>query len=182
MAFLPLRELEPFAGSSSARLLPHHRARDAEPHRAGLTGEPAADHTRLHVERPERVGRGERLLNVRHERRPREIVAQRPPVDAPLARPRRQIHARDAELAASDRVPAQLRCDPAAHLASTAASGVGCCAACGCSGPAYTLSICFTCWRDKVVFGNIPHTAFSMTRSGCFPSTFWTGVNRSCPM
>jgi hypothetical protein len=66
---------------------------------------------------------------VRHERGPGEIVAQRAPVDAPLARSWRQIHPRDAELPASDRVPAQLRCDRAAHL--TATSGWGCCAACG---------------------------------------------------
>src|SRR6266511_3782977 len=139
MAFLPLRELEPFAGSSSARFLPLHRAR---------------------------IARQEALLP--------ELLAM-----AVIGEHQR---AGDAELAASDRVPAQLRCDPAAHLASTAASGVGCCAACGCSGPAYTLSICFTCWRDKVVFGNIPHTAFSMTRSGNLLITLLTGVKRSCLM
>src|SRR5438132_3589404 len=160
----------------------HQRTGDPETHRPRLAGESTAHDARLHVESTQRVGRGERLLNVRHERRPGEIVTERAPIDAPLARPWRQIHPRDAELPTSDRMPTQLRRDSCAHLASTATSGVGCCAACGCSGPAYTFSICFTCWRDNVVFGNIPHTAFSMARSGCFPSTFFTGVNRSWPM
>src|SRR5688500_11737594 len=158
----------------------HERPRDPEAQRTGLAGQPAADDARLHVERAQRIGRGERLLNVRHERRPREIIAQRPPVDGPFPRARRQIHSGNAELAAPDRVPTQLRCDPRAHLAS--ASGVGCCAACGWLGPAYTLSICFTFWRDSVVFGSIPHTAFSITRSGNLLITLLTGVNRSCPM
>src|SRR6266850_3901168 len=183
---LPLRELEPLPRSSTTRLLAlhctwiarqqallaqllavsivreHQRPRDSQPHRTSLTGQSATHDARLHVERAERVGRGERLLNVRHERRPGEIVAQRAPIDAPLARARRQVDARDAEFAASDRMPAQLWCDRGAHLASTATSGVGCCAACGCSGPAYTFNICFTCWRDSVVFGSMPQTAFSI--------------------
>src|SRR5205814_10389443 len=60
--------------------------------------------------------------------------------------------------------------------------GSGCCAACGCVGPAYTFSICFTCCRDSVVFGSIPHTARPITRSGCLASSTLSGVNRSCPM
>src|SRR2546421_3913784 len=205
---LSLRELEPLPRTRAARFLPfdcaripreqallaeflampivgHHQcARNAQPHGARLPRQSAAHHARFHVERAERVGRGERLLNVRHQRGTRKIIAQRPSVDAPLPRARGEIDARDAEFAAPDRVPAQLRCDPAAHLAppATATSGVGCCAACGCSEPAYTFSICFTCCRDSVVFGSMPQTAFSMTRSGCLPSTFCTGVKRSWPM
>src|SRR2546422_4990819 len=53
-----------------------------------------------------------------------------------LPRPRREIHARHPDLAAPDRVPAQLRRDRAAHRASARLSGSGCWAACGCSGPA----------------------------------------------
>src|SRR5438477_5699356 len=204
---LPFRELEPLPRAGAAGLLPLHGPRiarqqpllpqflampvvreaqrpgDSQPHRARLPRHAAAPAVALHVERAERVGRGERLLNVGHERGPREIVAQRPAVDVPLPRAGGQIDARHARLAAPDRVPAQLRRDRG-HASSPALSvrGWGCCAACGCVGPAYTFSICFTCWRDSVVFGSIPHTAFSITRSGCLESTVFTAVKRSCPM
>src|SRR5206468_1235482 len=158
------------------------RPRDRESHRPRLPRHPTAPAQRPHVEGAERVGRRERLLNVRHERRPGKIVAQRPPVDVPFSGAGREIHARHADLAAPDRVPAQLRRDGRAHRASARLSGSGCCAACGCSGPAYTFSICFTFWRESVVFGSMPHTAFSITRSGRFSRTFLTGANRSWPM
>src|SRR5439155_22278943 len=125
------------------------------------------------------VRRRDRRLDVRHERGTREIIAQGAATDVPLPRAGREVHARHAHLAPADGVPAQLERDRAAHPASTIASGCGCCVACGCVGPAYTLSICFTFWRESVVFGSIPHTAFSITRSGCFASMVLSGVNRS---
>src|SRR5579872_6066190 len=106
---LSLRELEPLAGLRTARLLAldcariareqaeiaklsamrfvelHERTRDCETERAGLTGRAAAVDVRLHVEAAERVSRRERLLNRRDERRTREVVAERAPVDVPLA-------------------------------------------------------------------------------------------------
>src|SRR5881398_623387 len=85
------------------------RPRDRESHRPRLPRHPAAPAQRPHVEGTERVRRRERLLDMRHERRPGEVVPQRAPVDVPLPRARREIHARHPDLAAPDRVPAQLR-------------------------------------------------------------------------
>src|SRR5690606_30179815 len=45
--------------------------------------------------------------------------------------------------------------------------GVGCCAACGCSAPAYTFSF-DSCSRPRVFFGSMPRTAFSTARTGFF--------------
>src|SRR6185503_12156884 len=105
---LPLAELEPLPRSRAARLLPfygariasqqsvfaqlfamplirlHQRSGDREAQRAGLAGIAAAIADRFHVERAQRVGRDKRLLNVRHERRTREVITQRPSVDIPL--------------------------------------------------------------------------------------------------
>src|SRR5881398_2274737 len=202
----PLTELEPLARSRPPRLLAlHHariarqesllpqllavllvrqaqRARDREPQRSRLPRHTPAPAQRPHVERAQCVRGRERLLDVRHQRRPGEVVPQRAPVDVPLPRAGRQIHARYAYFAAPHRVPAQLRRDAAAHRAAAAPSGCGCCAAWGWSGPPYTFSICFTFWRDSVVLGSMPQTARSITRSGCFAITFLSGVNRSCPM
>src|SRR5207245_8302448 len=125
---------------------------------------------------------GERLLEVRHERRPGEVIAQGALVDVPFARAGRQVDACHAHLATPDGMPAQLRRHARPHQASPSVSGAGCCAAWGCVGPAYTLSICFTFCRDNVVFGSIPHTAFSITRSGCCANSVASGWKRSCPM
>src|SRR5438445_9965916 len=164
---LSLAELEPLPRSRAARLLAldhprisrqqsllpqllavslvrqAQRPRNRETHRPRLPRHPAAPTQRPHVERAERVGRRERLLDVRHERRPGEVIAQGALVDVPLARAGGQVHPRHAHLATPDRVPAQLRCDRR-HAVAESTSGCGCCAACGCVGPAYTLSICFT--------------------------------------
>ena len=43
--------------------------------------------------------------------------------------------------------------------------GCGCCAWCGWSGPAYTLSL-RSVFRPREFFGSMPRTAFSTTRSG----------------
>src|SRR2546427_8922661 len=157
---LSLTELEPLARPRPARLLPlddpriprqqsllpqllavslvrqAQRPRDRESHRPRLARHPAAPAQRPHVEGAERVGRRERLLDVRHERRPGEVVAQRAPVDVPLPRTRREIHARHTDLAAPDCVPPQLWRDARAHRTSARLSGSGCWAAWGCSGPA----------------------------------------------
>src|SRR6266550_4381161 len=91
---LSLTELEPLARPRPARLLAlddpriprqqsllpqllamplvrqAQRPRDRESHRPRLPRHPAAPAQRPHVEGAERVGRRERLLDVRHERRP----------------------------------------------------------------------------------------------------------------
>src|SRR5690606_560984 len=46
---------------------------------------------------------------------------------------------------------------------------LGCCASCGCAGPAYTLRRRMR-RRPMRVLGSMPHTACSSTRSGCFAS------------
>src|SRR5688572_16649009 len=125
---LALAELELLASLRTARLLALHRAGvarqeaevaklaavplvdlhegagDGETERAGLAGLPAPLHVRLHVVLAERVGRRERLLDGRDERRPREVVAERAPVDVPLARARLQVDSADGFLAAADGV------------------------------------------------------------------------------
>src|SRR5262249_54493955 len=151
---LTLRELEPLSCLRTTRLLPlhrprvtreqtqvtelatvrlvdlHERPRHGEPQRAGLTRLAAAVHVRLHVEAAERVGRHERLLNCRHDRWPREIVAPRAPVDVPLAGPRLDEHAAHRFLAAADRM------NGVGHGYFSPLVKVncfGCCATCGCS-------------------------------------------------
>ena len=84
------------------------RARDGVPQGASLAGLPAAVHERAHIERAERVGRGERLLDVLHQRGPREVVAQRAAVHVPLAGAGREVDARNARLAAANGLPAEL--------------------------------------------------------------------------
>src|SRR6476661_3449772 len=125
---LTLAELEPLAGLRTARLLALDRARvareepevaqlaavrlvdleqrasDREAQCAGLAGDAATLEVRLHVIAPERVGRRERLLDRRHQRRPREVVAERAPVDVPLARTSLQVHTADRFLPAADAV------------------------------------------------------------------------------
>src|SRR5690242_18731282 len=110
---LPLTELEPLPRARAPGLLPlHHpwiarqqsvlpqllampvireaqRPGDAQPQRARLPRHAAAPHQRANIERAERIGRRERLLDVRHERWPGEIIPQRAPIDIPLPRPRR---------------------------------------------------------------------------------------------
>ena len=113
------------------------RPSDREPERAGLARLAAAVHVGLHVEGAQRVGGGEGLLDVLHQRRPREVVAQRPAVDVPFAGAGGQIDPRHARLAAAHGLPAELGCRRScAHLRGVTENGFGCCAACGCSAPA----------------------------------------------
>ena len=128
-ALLPLAELEPLSGARTAGLLAldgariarqepgrpqlgpvqavglHQRPRDAVPERARLPRLAAAVHVRRDVEGAEGVGGGERLLDVLHQRGPREVVAEGAAVDVPLARAGRQVHTGDAGLAPAHRLP-----------------------------------------------------------------------------
>src|SRR5829696_259556 len=82
----------------------HQRPRDGEAQCARLPRLPAALQVRPDVELAQRVGGGERLLNRRDERRTREVVAERAPVDVPLAGAGPQVDAADGFLAAADGV------------------------------------------------------------------------------
>src|SRR5512135_290271 len=142
MPGLPLRELEALPGAGPTRLLALDRARiprqepraaelgavlrvrrderpgHAQPHRPGLSRLPAPAHVRPDVEGTEGIGRGERLLDVLHQRGPREIVAERAAVDVPLPGAGREIHAGDAGLAPTHRLPPKRRsCRHAVTLA-----------------------------------------------------------------
>src|SRR5687768_6820204 len=82
----------------------HERASNSETQRARLTGLPAALEIRLDVVPTQRIRRREWLLNRAHERRAREVIAQRPAIHIPLARANLQIHAAHRFLAAANRV------------------------------------------------------------------------------
>ena len=110
-ADLPLAELEPLPRAGTAGLLPFdragiasqqsrgpeldavlpigldERAGDAQPQRAGLARLSAAIHMCPHIERAERVGGGEGLLDVLHERRARKVVAEVRPLMSHLPVP-----------------------------------------------------------------------------------------------
>src|SRR5690606_11582038 len=162
----------------------HQRARDGEAERPGLPGLPAAVHVGLHVVAPERVGGGESLLDVLHERGAGEAVPQPPPVAVPLACAGLDGHAGDARLPAPGRLQAVLdggRAHAFSRVAPTA-KAFGCCAWCGCSAPAYTLSFVRSFCFDSEFFGSIPNTAFSITRSGWVARSLRAGVWLSWPM
>src|SRR5712692_7069810 len=181
MPGLPLRELEAFPGAgptwllaldgarvprqepSRAKLVPVLRVRrdegprHAEAHRAGLPRLPASVHVRPDVEGTECVGCGERLLDVLDQRGPREVVAERAAVDVPLPGAGREIHAGDARLAPPHRLPPERRnCRHAVTLAGPRVKGLGCCAAWGCSAPAYTLSLPRSFCLASEFFGSMP--------------------------
>ena len=123
------------SASTSARAM-------REPERACLARLPAAIHMRPHVERAERVGGGEALLNVLHQRRPREVVTQRAAVDVPLAGAGGQVHPGDARLAAAHGLPAELGGGGhALTFDGVTENGLGCWAACGCSGTGVDLEL-----------------------------------------
>src|SRR3972149_4736439 len=164
---LPLRELEPLAGSRTSRLLALHRARVAgqQPGRAQLRAvhlirlaeRPrdrvahgpclAADTSNIDmrhdIERAQGISGRERLLDVLDQRRPGEIIAKRTAIDIPLAGPRREVDTRDAGLAPPNGLPTELR--DSRHQFSfdfvMIANGLGSWASCGCSAPAYTFSL-----------------------------------------
>src|SRR6185503_6738213 len=148
-AKLSLAELEPLSCSGTSRLLPldcsgiareqakvaqlativlvdlHQRPRDRESQRTGLTGRATALHIRAHVVPAERVSRRERLLNGADQRRPWEVVSQRPTVHVPFARTRAKIDPAHRFLTAADRMNVlRVRHDYFSSLLKV--SGVGC--------------------------------------------------------
>src|SRR5262249_40352972 len=150
--------LEPLAGLRTARLLAlhgariareepevaqlapvglvelHERARGGEAQRAGLPALPAPLDGRLHIVAAETVGGREWLLDARHQRGTREIIAERAPVHIPLPRAGAKVQTADALLAPSDRVHGGVR----HHFfpSDLRVRTFGCCAWCGCSAPA----------------------------------------------
>ena len=71
---------------------------------ASLTALATAIHVRLHVVLAEAIRRRERLLDARDEGGPREIIAECPTIDVPLARAGLDVDAADSLLAAADRM------------------------------------------------------------------------------
>src|SRR5207247_4096419 len=67
------------------------RTADRHPERPRLPGQTPTGDDGAHVECPQGVGGGERLLAVRDQRRAGEVVAERAPVDVPLARARCEV-------------------------------------------------------------------------------------------
>src|SRR4051794_13511807 len=157
---LPFTELEPLPGAGASRLLaldctriPGHetggpqlgpmlsvgldqRSRNGVAKRARLAGLTAAVHVGLHIERAERVGGRERLLNVLHQGGTGEIVPQRPAVDVPLSRAGREVNPCHAGLPTTHRLPAKLRCScHALTFEGVTENAFGCCATWGCSAP-----------------------------------------------
>src|SRR6185437_1340883 len=202
---LSLRELEPLSGlrppwllalhragiareqPQVAQLAPmrfihlHERARHRQPQRAGLSAQATTLQMRLHIEAAQCVRGRERLLNGRHQRRTRKVIAQGTAVHIPFAGSRADVQAADGFLAPPNRV----RQRPVGHYLLSLLlrfRTVGCCAACGCSASGYTRNLRRSFWRPSAFLGNMPYTAFSITRSGCLASIVANGVNRSCPM
>src|SRR5690606_27528154 len=115
----------------------HQGPGNGQAERTGLAGLPAAIHMRLHIERPARVGGREGLLDVLHQRRAREVVSEGAAVHVPLAGAGREIDAGHAGLAAAHGLPPELGSASHAFTFWTlTVYGWGCCASCGCSGPA----------------------------------------------
>src|SRR5690606_3605855 len=182
---LSLRELEPLAGARPARLLPLDLARVAR-QQTLLTQHPAqllvigderacqthADCTGLSrltttvdvhqdVEPRRRLRHDQWLQCMLLVRRPWEVLGQRTPVHHELATARPEPYPCHARLSATQTVESRRRLhNPQISRAA------GCCASCGCVGPAYTFSF-FRISRPRLFFGSIPFTASSITRSGC---------------
>src|SRR5439155_9531597 len=112
-----------------------------------------------------------------------EVLDGRAVVDQMLAASGQQPHAGDGLLAATGLRPLR-QSGFGAHDAlprrGSGCHGSGCWAACGCSGPAYTLSF-FSIARPSLVSGSIPLTARVTTRSGCFARTSLSDVHVAPP-
>src|SRR6185436_208538 len=106
-----------------------------------------------------------------------QVLLQRAAVHLPGARAGAEVDAGHRRLAAADGVILF-----GSHsCGAQKVRGSGFCAVCGCSGPAYTLSLWRIC-RPSAFLGSIPFTASSITRSGCLASISLKGMNFSCPM
>src|SRR5579862_909425 len=77
----------------------HQGTRRREAQCTGLSRQPSTFNFRAHVVAAERVSRREWLLNSRHQRRTREIIAEGTAVHVPLAGTRREIQTADGFLA-----------------------------------------------------------------------------------
>src|SRR4051812_11719740 len=82
----------------------HQRTSDGKAQRASLPAHSTALEVRLDVELAESIGGNERLLDLRHEHRTREVIAQRAAIDVPLTGSRLHVHAADGFLAAANGV------------------------------------------------------------------------------
>src|SRR5262245_27415567 len=184
---LPLRELEALARARLPVLLPllhswvareHPRPLELGPelgveleegpgnavaHGTRLPRQPAATHVDLDVDLGGRPGELERLSHDESQGLAREVVLERPPVDDDPSLSGSQEHARDGGLSSPRAVELhQLRHHDSFFRLGNA---WGCCAWCGCSPPRYTLSFRAIA-RPSLVFGSMPVTAHSTTRSG----------------
>src|SRR5690348_2661389 len=133
----------------------HERARCCQAQRTRLSTEAAPVEVGLHIILAERVRRAERLLNGRNERRAREIIAQRTPVHIPLAGARPDVQTAHGLLTPANRV----RDGRVGHYLDSLDlrfRTLGCCAACGCSAPAYTRSLRRSFCRPSAFLGSMP--------------------------
>src|SRR5262245_13584475 len=163
-------------------VLAHERSCDRHADGAGLAREPAARDAHAHVELVGDARHGERVERVPHECLAAQVVERGAAVHERLPLAREQAHARHGFLPAAGQGPRgrgrrrRQSGPPQASMVQTS----GCCAACGCCGPAYTLTF-FTIARPSRFRGTMPFTAFSTTRSGCFASTSVSRVQDAPP-
>src|SRR6266508_984092 len=167
---------------------------DGQPQRAGLAGNAPAAQVGEDVDRVNPVGGHQRVADQLLMHLAREVVLQRAAVEHELAGARHEAHPDDGLLAAANGLDqttsAAAGADGrgrgrrgglhrrrggggfchdgslvSAHCAICLISnGTGCCAACGCSGPAYTLSFLMR-RRPSLLCGSMPFTASSIARS-----------------
>src|SRR5262249_25392826 len=150
----------------------------------GLATDTAAYDFGEQVEAAKPVGEPERQRNRGLMAATRKARLERHAVDADAAVARLQQNARDAGLASADGGEAGCRasaggrrgcavphaaCSSLVRCCFWALSEARNCAACGCSGPAYTLSF-LSILRPRAVCGSMPRTVCLMTRSGCLAS------------
>src|SRR5690348_11597473 len=236
------QEASPLQRGAVLRIHQRERACDPQPQRAGLPGDPAPGDPCDHVELIFRAEGHQRLADQLLVHLVREELLQRPVIDQPLPRARRDADPRDGFLAAAGahrlaghhrpgrRPAAPFRCRlggvlryvrfgvflrlhalfgflracglghgtflalshrlssqawlslcpgrylaladgvPAGCATWVMVKGVGCCAWCGWSGPAYTFSL-RSMFRPSVFLGSMPLTAFSTSRSGRLASS-----------
>src|SRR4029077_6004614 len=123
----------------------------------------------------DRLGQLQRLLDDHLQHFVREVAVERAAVDLEAARAGPQEHPGRGRLAASGAVILNLAHVACLSLDSRARNSVysaaatsklsGCCAWCGCSPPAYSLSLRI-CLRPSGPLGSMPHTASSTSLVG----------------
>src|SRR6185503_11396680 len=163
-----------------AEVLAHleQRAGDAQADRVGLAAKPAAVHRDLHVELALGLGGRARASGRMPQHVAGQVLLQRAAVHLPVPAAGAEVDAGHRRLAAADGVVLLF----GSHSSDAQkVRGSGFCAWCGCSGPAYTLSLWRIC-RPSAFLGSMPFTASSITRSGCLASISLKGMNFSWPM